>query len=156
MAYFMWILVKNADVEGGTRYKPFLCNRVQLDLIDKMGLENLLVKARQVGGTTFMLCYRLLLRAVLEQGFRGLFVSQKQFYANQHFLILDRARRLFAMRQPGAGPEVNHVAISYNQNLLKRRISNRRELIFEYLDSSVVVDTSENSEAGQSLTTAHA
>jgi hypothetical protein len=148
MMYFMWILTKTA-VAGGTRYVPFKLNRIQEDLIDKLALQNLLLKARQMGGTTFMMLNRLLLPAVTQQGFRGLFVSQKMFYANQHFLILDRARRLFAMRTPGAGPAVNHLADSLNKHLLKRRLANRRELLFENLDSLVVVDSAESPEAGQ-------
>ena len=151
MAYFMWILTKNSN-EQGTRYVPFKLNRIQEHLIGELTNRNLLLKARQMGGTTFTMLKQLLLPAVTQQGFRGLFVSQKQFYANQHFLILDRARRLFAMQQPGAGPEVNALADSLNKHLLKRRLANRRELMFENLDSLVVVDSAENKEAGQGFT----
>jgi hypothetical protein len=148
MSYFFWILGKTTNAQG-TRYLPFQLNRIQKDLIENLSEQNLLLKARQMGGTTFMMLYRLLLPAITQYGFRGLFVSQKQSYANQHFLILDRARRLLGMVRQGAGPDVNHLAEDLRKNLLKLRLGNRRELLFENLDSSVFVDTSENRESGQ-------
>jgi hypothetical protein len=105
MSYFFWILGKTTNAQG-TRYLPFQLNRIQKDLIENLSEQNLLLKARQMGGTTFMMLYRLLLPAITQYGFRGLFVSQKQSYANQHFLILDRARRLLGMVRQGAGPDV--------------------------------------------------
>jgi hypothetical protein len=152
MMYFVWILTKEPDPVTNSRYVPFALNEIQMRLNDELTLYNLLLKARQMGGTTFMMIKRLLLPAVTTQGFRGLFVSQKQAYANQHFFILDRARRTFGMVKPGGGSEVNKLAESLNRHLLKRRLANRRELLFENLDSSVFVDTAENDEAGQGFT----
>jgi len=149
MAYFMWILAKEPDPLTNSRYVPFKLNRLQSNLHNNLSNQNLLLKGRQQGGTTFFMLDRLLLPAISQYGWRGLFVSQKQAYANQHFLILDRARRTFGMARPGAGDEVNHLADDLRKHLLKRRLANRRELLFENLDSSIFVDTAENTEAGQ-------
>jgi hypothetical protein len=125
-----WILRKNPE-EGETyilpsdselwnrRLVPFVHNRIQRDLDENIivagSKRNIMLKPRQAGYTTWSIIMRLLRPAILEPGSGCMLISQNSEYAAAHFDILKRAWRYFFVADP----------------------PNRRELIFDQLDSRV-------------------
>lgn len=132
------------------RLVPFLWNRVQRTLAQEMAVNNHTVKSRQAGLTTWHIIRRLLLPAVLEPGSSGLLISQTQKYGGRHFDILQRADRHLFRADPFDDSK-NALAKLFQQHLLHKRYSSRHEIIYDALDSRVMVDTAENPEVGQGL-----
>ena len=157
MAAMLWILVKETQTFGQetTRILPFKLNRIQRDIEAHLDLWNLLLKPRQTGGTTYFTLRRLLVNAVLEGGIGCLLISQSNEYASEHFRIVHRAYDLFGAVDPAAGDDVNVLAASLKKNLLHTKYSNRRELVFDFLDSKVRIASAEVEEAGQGITLHH-
>lgn len=158
LGVMFWILQKQDDVKSGdgrpTRLVPFMLNWVQRDLLDNLAINNLLLKARQIGGTTFFLLVRGLLNVVTNEGTNALLMSQSSEFAETHFLIAARAYRMFGIRDPH-DDSVNEVNISFRRNLLHTKFVNRRELYFDMLESRLAVASAEVTEAGQGLTLHH-
>ena len=104
--------------------------------------------------TTFFILRRLLLPAILEPGSGGLLISQTHGYAAQHFRILQRGYRYMGVVDP-----INHVKNAFakqlKEHLLHLKYSNRKELIFDQIDSSILVESAEVEEAGQGITLSH-
>jgi hypothetical protein len=113
-----------------------------------------MLKPRQAGYTTWSIIMRLLLPALIEPGTGSMLMSQNSEYAAAHFEILKRAWRYFFVADP-YNDAMNGWAISLRQNLLHVAYSNRRELIFDQLDSRVRCASAEVTEAGQGLTIQH-
>ncbi|MDE2099988.1 MAG: hypothetical protein KGL39_22230 [Patescibacteria group bacterium] len=154
---FLWILTKFAsDVGGGevSRIVPFSWNRIQRHLYGRLWNNNRLLKARQAGFTTFFVLVRLLLPIVTEGGKAGMLVSQNSRYATQHFMMVRRAYRLFGAVDPYDNNQ-NALCVSLKNNLLHTAYSNRKELVFDYLDSKLIVESAEVEEAGQGVTIQH-
>lgn len=151
---FLMVLAKK-EFKGvlTTRLVPFVLNRIQLDLQDKKGRRNIVLKPRQIGSTTWHIICRLFLPAILEPGTSGLLISQTKPYGAQHFRIFQRALKNFA-RTPlwlsTGTPDM--VADDLRHHLLHTQFSARHEILFDFLDSKVLVDTSENPNAGSGLT----
>lgn len=166
-----WILRKNPE-EGekdilpttsrfwNRRLVPFVHNRIQRDLDQKIivdgSLRNIMLKPRQAGYTTWSIIMRLLLPAILSPGTGAMLVSQNAEYASAHFDILKLAWTHFFKSDPfnAAHPD-NDWANSLKQHLLHVRYSNRRELIFDQIESRVRCASAEVEEAGQGLTLQH-
>ena len=157
LASMMWILTKEEQTNGQdkTRIIPFQLNKVQQDIEKNLALWNLLLKPRQAGGTTYFLLRRLLLNAVLDGGIGCLLISQSSEYAQEHFQILRRAYNLIGSANPGGAEEENTLCISLKQNVLHTAYSNRRELVFDYLDSKIRIASAEVEESAQGLTIHH-
>jgi len=158
LAAMFWILQKVDDiktaVERPTRLVPFILNPIQLHMLSNLERHNLLLKARQIGGTTFFLLVRGLLEVITNEGTNALLISQSREYAELHFMIAARAYRYFGMRNPHDDRE-NQINISYRQNLLHTKYTNRRELYFDQIESRLAVATAEVEESGQGATLHH-
>lgn len=167
----LWILRKNPE-EGekdilptnsrfwNRRLVPFVHNRIQRDLdetiIVQKALRNIMLKPRQVGYTTWSIGMRLFLSAILNPGVGCMLISQNAEYAAAHFDILKRFWRYFFVADPfDSGSPDNDWANGLRRNLLHVAYSNRRELIFDQLDSRVRCASAEVEEIGQGLTLQH-
>jgi hypothetical protein len=158
MQSMFWILTKKETALGAvvpTRMVPFCANKIQSYLIKEMGLWNIVLKARQQGLTTFMLLYRLLLNAITKRGVSCMLISQTTEYAQEHFEMIRRAHRYIGAVDPTLGDDVNALCVSLKANLLHTQYSNRRELVFDMLDSRVRIASAEVEEAGQGVTLSH-
>ena len=166
-----WILRKNTE-EGevdilpsdsefwNRRLVPFVHNRIQQDLDEKIivanSLRNIMLKPRQAGYTTWSIIMRLLLPALTSPGVGAMLISQNNEFAAAHFDILKRAWRYFAVCDPfnNMNP-ANEWATSLRQHLMHVAYSNRKELIFDQIDSRVRCASAEVEEQGQGLTLQH-
>jgi hypothetical protein len=136
------------------RLVPFRFNRIQRDLDESMGLRNICNKPRQAGYTTFFINTRLYLPALIEPGSGGLLMSQNSRYATAHFGILKRAHRYVGCIDPWK-QELNVLHRQLLQHLLHTSSSNRKEIIFDQLDSRILIESAEVPEAGQGFTLNH-
>jgi hypothetical protein len=153
-----WILQKQDDLQSvnaqPTRLVPFVLNPIQRHLYDNLALNNLLLKARQIGGTTFFLLVRGLLNTITNEGTNSMLISQKADAAQTHFLMANRAYRMFGVKDPH-DPTANDVNRSFIENLLHTKFNNKRELYFDMLESRLTVESAEVEEAGQGPTIHH-
>ena len=156
-ASMFWILTKFALTTGieSSRTVPSHWNRFQRHLYPRLARHNRLLKPRQPGSTTFFLLVRLFLSVITEAGTTGLLVSQNSSYASQHFMIVKRALRLIGALDV-RDMQRNTLCESLKANLLHTQYSSRRELVFDQLDSKLVVESAEVEEAGQGITVQHA
>jgi hypothetical protein len=136
------------------RLIPFKHNRIQLDLDQNMGTRNIMLKPRQAGYTTYILIMRMLLPVSLEPGVGGLIISQNYHYVASHFAMLHRAFKHYGVVDP-FDQSKNIMSQQLHQHLLHTTYSNRRELIFDQLDSRILCESAENEEAGQGVTVQH-
>lgn len=136
------------------RLVPFIHNRIQRDLDLNLAQKNILLKPRQAGYTTYVLLHRLFVPAITEPGTSCLLISQNHTYATRHFEMLKRAYRHFAKVDP-FDDKKNTFARELQQHLLHSVVSNRKELIFDMLDSRIMIDSAEVEEAGQGITIQH-
>lgn len=141
---------------------PFELSRIQSDMQDKAGNRNITLKPRQIGSTTWHILCRLFMKAILEPGTSGLLISQTKAYGAQHFRILQRALKNFGRTPSWMGNQNSQNAILSNQvademaaHLLHTHFSARHEILFDFLDSKVLVESSENKDAGTGLTVNH-
>lgn len=142
-----------------SRLVPFIPHRIQVDLQDKAGPSgrNIVLKPRQIGSTTWHILCRLFIPAITQPGSSGLLISQTKAYGAQHFRILQRALKNFGRMakwivQEDIGDEVIN---DFQQHLLHTQYSARHEILFDFLDSKVIVDSAENENAGTGLTIQH-
>jgi hypothetical protein len=157
MSTLFWILPRKKEFRADGRQvflTPFRCNPIQKWLETHCKLRNLLLKPRQIGGTTWFLLRRLLLPALLEPGTGSILISQSNDYVEKHFMIARRAYRLLGCVDP-FNRDANHLSDSLLANLFHTTASNRRELIFDQLESRVMVESAEVTEAGQGVTLHH-
>ena len=136
------------------RLVPFIFNPIQDHLYKNLALWNRVLKGRQAGLTTFMLLVRLFVPIITEAGKIGMIVSQNSRYAEAIFNMVRRAYRLIGALDPG-DPASNSLCDSLKANLLHTIYSNRRELVFDWLDSKIMVESAEVEETGQSVTLHH-
>lgn len=157
MASFFWVNTKTEKKFSGAEKSltvPFRANRVQRHLIKHMTNANRILKARQMGLTTFLLLYRLLLNVSTNTGRSGMLISQDNKYVELHFQIVSRALNLYGAQNP-ADASANDLNVSLKQHLLHTKYSNRRELLFDMLDSRLIVESAGKGEAGQGVTLHH-
>lgn len=157
MSSMFWILTKfkiaGTNMEA-SRLIPFHLNRIQQTVERDLAQNNIFGKPRQSGFTTYLSIRRLLLPAITDGGVGSLLISQSGEYVQEHFAIAQRAYRLIGAIDP-FNDELNTFNRSLKANLLHTAYSNRRELVFDYLDSKVRVASAEVEEAGQGLTLMH-
>jgi hypothetical protein len=164
-SWLFWVLAKEEQyfegLDDSTKMVPFRFNRVQRDLEKNLARNNLYVKGRQYGSTTYFGIRRLLLPAIVEPGVGCLLESQNNEYAEKHFSIIIRALKYVGAVDPrrditGDDPDSpNTLCISLKQNLLHTSYSTRREVIFDQLDSKMMVGSAEVEESGQGPTLHH-
>ncbi len=164
-----WIIRKNPE-EGerdplpkdtrfwNRRLIPFVHNRIQRDLDRNIivcnSLRNILLKPRQAGYTTWLIIMRLLMPVLLEPGSGSMLISQNAEYAAAHFGILKLAYQHFMKADPYDNRR-NGWALDLRQHLLHTAYSNRRELIFDAIESRVRCASAEVEETGQGFTIQH-
>lgn len=153
--FFSILAKKEIWSRAATRLVPFDMTRIQQDLTDTAANRNITVKGRQIGSTTWHIIVRLLLTSILEPGSSGLLISQTKAYGAQHFRILQRALKTFATNGQPSSASTIMTAEMFHRNLLHTQYSARHELVFDFLDSKVLVDTAENPDAGTGLTINH-
>jgi hypothetical protein len=154
MQFLFWILPKEKCTRAdGTQVflVPFHYNRIQRFLETHIKRRNLHLKPRQVGGTTWFSLRRLLYPALINPGTGAILISQSNDYVEKHFMIIRRAHRLLGCVDP-FNKEANTLSDSLRANLFHTTASNRRELIFDQLESRVMVESAEVVEAGQGVT----
>jgi hypothetical protein len=153
-----WILAKEAQefeaLDAPAILVPFRFNREQRIITADMGQRNLLLKSRQIGGTTFFLLVRLLLNVITKPGTGSVLISQNGEYAEKHFRIAHRAYQYIGAVDPYDQTK-NDLNTSLRRNLLHTSYSNRRELIFDQLHSVLMVMSAEVEESGQGVTLHH-
>ena len=157
MQTLFWLLPKEKEetIDGEDVFLvPFRYNRIQKHLEKNLAARNLLLKARQIGGTTYFSLRRLLLPAITEPGIGCILVSQSNDYVEKHFQIIRRAYQHIAEVDP-ARHQLNDLSKSLKEHLLHTTASNRRELIFSQLDSRVMVESAEVEEGAQGVTLHH-
>ena len=158
MSGMFWILTKKAEDFAGrvtpTRTIPFSVNRIQTHLDGELANWNYLLKSRQVGGTTYFILRRLMLPIVTEGGIGSMLISQSSDFATEHFAMVQRAYELIGVEDPH-NLEANTLNISLKQNLLHTKYSNRREIVFDQLDSKIRIASAEVEESGQGVTLHH-
>lgn len=161
MQYFLqsmiWILTKVPTQFYGieaSRLVPFVFNPIQWHLYANLDRMNRVLKARQAGLTTFMTLVRLFTPIITQGGVTGMLVSQNSKYAAIQFMMVRRALKMIGALNPG-DPAANPLCESLKSNLLHTQYSNRRELVFDQLDSRLIVESAEVEEAGQSTTLHH-
>ncbi len=137
-----------------SRLVPFVFNPIQRHLYSRLRCMNRVLKARQAGLTTFMTLVRLFVPIITQGGVTGMLVSQNSKYAAIQFMMVRRALKLIGALDPG-DPSQNTLCESLKNNLLHTQYSNRRELVFDQIDSRLIVESAEVEEAGQSTTLHH-
>lgn len=157
---FIRILAKKELYKGiSSRLVPFYFSKIQENLTDTAAKRNITLKPRQIGSTTWHILCRLFIPAIIEPGSSGLLISQTKPYGAQHFRILQRGLKNFGLIPPGAFAQMSQKTIltmtDLQQNLLHTQYSARHEIVFDWLDSKVLVDTAENPDAGTGLTINH-
>src|SRR5215471_3380536 len=103
MMGMFWILTKNkVTFKSGkiSSMVPFRFNAIQHDIEANLADRNILVKARQIGGTTYFLLRRLFVPAILDYGIGCLLISQTHEYVAKHFAIARRAYRYIGAVDP--------------------------------------------------------
>lgn len=133
---------------------PFLLNQIQTDIEDTLGLRNIFLKPRQGGYTTYMIIRRLFLQCILNPGHNGLLIGQNSKKVTDYFRILKRCLRWFGALDP-FDKSKNTFCDELKQNLLHTAYSNRRELVFDAIDTVIGCESAEIEEAGQGYTYTH-
>ena len=133
---------------------PFLLNRIQDNIEDNLGTKNIFLKPRQGGYTTYMILRRLFLQCILNPGHNGLLIGQNSKKVTDYFRILKRCLRWFGAVDPFDKTK-NSFADELKQHLLHTTYSNRRELVFDQIDTVIGCESAEIEEAGQGYTYMH-
>lgn len=157
---YLWILAKKksdiaAQMSGSwnKRLIPYKLNPIQVDITNRRGKRNIIPKPRQVGLTTYIINNKLYVPSILEPGTTSMLISQTKGYGLTHFRILHRTHKYFAMHNPfNEQDPLNEPWRLLHAHLLHTQYSAKHELVFDMLDSRVVVDTAENTEVGQGYT----
>src|SRR6267142_5992907 len=145
----LWILRKNPEPDTvqmlpsehwNRRLVPFRFNRIQRDLDKRIGLRNICNKPRQAGYTTWFINNRLYVPAFIEPGTGGLLISQNHHYATMHFGILKRAHRYVGCIDPW-DDDINVLHRQLYQHLLHTSSSSRKEIIFDQIDSRILIES---------------
>jgi hypothetical protein len=112
-------------------------NRAQREYHSKAGQRNIVLKARQMGVTTWI-AGRFFLRTILHPGTVTVQVAHTQESAEQIFRIVHRF--------------LDHLPEPLRQGVLKGARRNARRIVFPALDSEYLVETAGDRNAGRGLT----
>jgi len=160
LRFNIWILGKKEVILGRgrdqkrSRLIPFSYNPIQRKQEKELAKWNIFLKARQIGETTWVLCRRVFCPTIISPGSNGHLISQNGGRATEHFRIVKRAHKHFASIDP-TDREGNELSESLKANVLHTMYSSRKELVFDFLDSTISVGSAEVEEAAQGLTLHH-
>jgi hypothetical protein len=115
----------------------FILNRTQQEYADKCGRLNIVLKARQVGITTYVAA-RFFLQTITQRGVLTMQVAHNQESAEEIFKIVHR----FWENLPKA----------LREGVLRRSHANIRQMCFPELDSQYRVGTAADPNAGRGMT----
>ena len=121
--------------EGGIG--PLAANTVQRDFEDKRGERNIVLKARQMGLTTWVAA-RFFLRTITHPGSLTLEVAHTQEAAEEIFRIVHRFYQ--------------HLPEDLREGPLKTSRANSRQLVFREIDAQYRVESAGDRNAGRGLT----
>jgi hypothetical protein len=116
---------------------PVSLNQAQRDVDRRTGKRNIVLKARQVGITTYVAA-RFFLNTILQPGTLSVQVAHDQQSAEEIFRIVHR----FLERLPE----------KWRRSALKTSRANVRQIVFPQLDSEYRVETAADPNAGRGLT----
>lgn len=116
---------------------PVSLNQAQRDVDRRAGKRNIVLKARQVGITTYVAA-RFFLNTILQPGTLSVQVAHDQQSAEEIFRIVHR----FLERLPE----------KWRRSALKTSRANVRQIVFPQLDSEYRVETAADPNAGRGLT----
>jgi hypothetical protein len=130
----MFRMLKIRDKQG--RLVPMAPNRAQMDFARKCGRKNIILKARQLGMTTYVAA-RFFLRTITTPGTLTVQVAHDQRSAEEIFRIVHRFLENLPEEMQGA---------------LETSRANVRQIIFPRLDSEYRVESAADPNAGRGLT----
>ena len=119
------------------RLRNLLLNRAQLDLERHCTKRNIVLKARQLGVTTYVAA-RFFLNTILREGTLSVQVAHDQRSAEEIFRIVHRF--------------LENLPESLRQGALVTSRANVRQIVFPLLDSEYRVETAADPHAGRGLT----
>ena len=119
------------------RLYPLKANAVQLEFERRRGVENIVLKARQMGLTTWV-AGRFLLKTITRPGTLTLQVAHTQESAEEILRIVHRF--------------VEHLPVGLRAGALKTAKSNVRQIVFPEIDSEYRVVSAADRNAGRGMT----
>jgi len=117
--------------------RPLLANRVQRMYETHRGRSNIVLKARQMGISTWV-AGRMFLRTILRPGTLSVQVAHNQTAAEEIFRIVQRF--------------YDNLPVELRESVLCRSRDNRRQMVFPRLDSEYRVESAADVNAGRGLT----
>ncbi len=133
--YLMWALLKIRDKNGHLR--PLILNRAQQDLNATGTSRNIVLKARQLGVTTYVAA-RFFINCITREGTLSVQVAHDQRSAEEIFRIVHRL--------------LDNLPETLRQGALVTSRANVRQIVFPVLDSEYRVETAADPNAGRGLT----
>ncbi len=133
--YLMWALLKIRDKNGQLR--SLTLNRAQRDMERRSGPRNVVLKARQLGVTTYVAA-RFFISTITREGTLSVQVAHDQRSAEEIFRIV---HRFLEKLQP-----------QLRKGVLVTSRANVRQIVFPMLDSEYRVETAADPNAGRGLT----
>jgi hypothetical protein len=133
--YLMWTMLKIRDKHGHLR--QFTLNRAQRDLEAASTGRNIILKARQLGVTTYVAA-RFFINCITREGTLSVQVAHDQRSAEEIFRIVHRL--------------LENLPKPLRQGALVTSRANVRQIVFPVLDSEYRVETAADPNAGRGLT----
>ena len=136
--YLMYHLLRIRDKHG--RLRRFELNRAQKDLESTSGRRNIVLKARQLGVTTYVAA-RFFINCITHPGTLSVQVAHDQRSAEEIFRIVHRL--------------LENLPEKMRKGALITSRANVRQIVFPRLDSEYRVETAADPNAGRGLTIHH-
>ncbi len=133
--YLMYAMLKIRDKHGHLR--PFILNRAQQDLERRSTRRNIVLKARQLGVTTYVAA-RFFINCITREGTLSVQVAHDQRSAEEIFRIVHRL--------------LDNLPEPLRRGALLTSRANVRQIVFPVFDSEYRVETAADPNAGRGLT----
>ncbi|MFZ0792551.1 MAG: hypothetical protein WAM65_02200, partial [Candidatus Korobacteraceae bacterium] len=133
--YLMWAMLRIRDKHGHLR--PLILNRAQQDLEARSTNRNIVLKARQLGITTYVAA-RFFINCITREGTLSVQVAHDQRSAEEIFRIVHRF--------------LDNLPEPLRRGALVTSRANVRQIVFPVFDSEYRVETAADPNAGRGLT----
>ena len=133
--YLMWAVLRIRGKDGGLL--EFALNRAQQDLEHSSSKRNIVLKARQLGITTYVAA-RFFINSITREGTLSVQVAHDQRSAEEIFRIVHRL--------------LENLPAELRKGALATSRANVRQIVFPALDSEYRVETAADPNAGRGLT----
>lgn len=133
--YLMWTMLAIRDKRG--RLRKLALNRVQQDLEQRSSKRNIVLKARQLGVTTYVAA-RFFISCITREGTLSVQVAHDQRSAEEIFRIVHRL--------------LENLPEPLRKGALVTSRANVRQIVFPVFDSEYRVETAADPNAGRGLT----